>query len=272
MDQETGAALKERQRAVWSAGHYDAVAELIQDASDQLVEHLEIDDGQTVLDVACGTGNASVPAAERGARVSALDLTPKLIELARERASTAGLEIDFVEGDAENLPYDDGSFDRVMSVFGTMFAPDHGRTAAELVRVCAPGGRVGVCAWTPEGINGQMFATVGAHMPPPPPGFAPPSLWGNEEHVRELFAPSGGELGFERLFVDFEFDSTEDWTAFGEENLGPVTVAKAVLEPQGKWEKLRQELLELYNAANEGAGGAMRVPAEYLRTTVLMPG
>ena len=266
MDQ--GAAIKDGQRTMWSAGDYAAVAERIEGASTDLVDHLGIGEGHEVLDVACGTGNATIPAARTGARVSGLDLTPKLLEIARERAASEGLEIDFVEGDAEQLPYEDGSFDRVMSVFGTMFAPDHARTAAELVRVCRPGGTIGVCAWTPEGVNGRMFMTVGKYMPPPPPGFTPPGLWGNEDHIRELFGPSGAEPEFERRFVTFEYDSTEEWMEFGESNLGPVVMAKAALEPQGEWEALRSDLVALYEEANEGTDGAMKVRAEYLRTTV----
>ena len=144
-----------------------------------------------VLDVACGNGNATIPAAKTGATTTGLDLTPELLEAGREAAAEAGVEIDWVEGDAQDMPFDDASFDVVTSVFGCMFAPDQRRAAAEIARVLRPGGRMVVCAWTPEGNMGKMFMTVAAHRPPPPEGFQPPVLWGNEEHVRELFDGTG---------------------------------------------------------------------------------
>lgn len=264
--------IKERQRAMWSAGDYADIATMIESASAELLERLGVESGQDLLDVACGTGNASIPAAERGAAVTGLDLTPKLVELARERAVAAGVEVQFIEGDAENLPFDDGSFDRVTSVFGAMFAPDQQRTADELVRVCRPGGRIGFCAWTPEGLNGRFFATIGTHLPPPPPDFTPPILWGSEERVRELLAGAGVEPEFERRSVHFEDESVEHWMDYSESVLGPVVMAKAALEPEGRWEPARAELASLYEEANESTDGSLRVEAEYLMTIVDLPG
>jgi ubiquinone/menaquinone biosynthesis C-methylase UbiE len=263
--------LKERQRATWTAGDFAEIAKRIETPSLELLDAIGVGDGMTLLDVACGTGNAAIPAAARGAAVTGLDLTPKLLEVARKRAAAEDVEVTLVEGDAENLPFDDDSFDRVTSVFGAMFAPDHGRAAAELVRVCRPGGTVGFCAWTPQGMNGRMFATVGSHMPPPPEGFQPPILWGEENHVRDLLAPLGVEPAFERLTVAFEADSVEEWLATSERDLGPMVMAKAALEPEGKWEALRGDLASLYESHNEATDGSMRAQAEYLMTTVRVP-
>ena len=256
---------------MWGTGNFHAVSEKISTAGEQLVEAAGIEPGHDVLDVGCGTGNATIPAAQRGARMTGLDLTPKLVEIARERAAAEGLEIEIVEGDAENLPYDDDSFDRVMSVFGTMFAPDQQRTADEMLRVCRPGGRIGFCAWTPEGLNGRMFGTIGAHMPPPPEGFMPPVLWGSEDRVRELFASAGAEPEFTRETVVFEEESIERWLDEGERTLGPMVMAKKALEAEGKWDTVRADLEAIYEEANESDDGTMHAPAEYLMTTLRLP-
>ena len=158
-----------------------------------------IEAGQRVLDVAAGTGNAAIRAAERGADVTASDLTPELLEAGRAVAERDGLELDWVEADAEHLPFEDGSFDVVMSSIGAMFAPHHQAVADELVRVCRPGGTIGLLSWTPEGMLGALFRTMGPFMPPPPPGAQPPPLWGSEDHLRGLF---GGTVGWDALERD----------------------------------------------------------------------
>jgi ubiquinone/menaquinone biosynthesis C-methylase UbiE len=263
--------LKERQKQTWDAGDFDKIARRIATPSLDLLDALEVGAGSTLLDIACGTGNAVVPAAERGARVTGLDITPKLLEVARARAAEAGVEVELVEGDAENLPFEDAAFDRVSSVFGTMFAPDHARAAAEAVRVCRPGGTVGFCAWTPEGLNGRMFAVVGSHMPPPPEGFQPPVLWGVEDHMRDLLAPTGAEPRFERRSVTWEAASAEEWMQEAERWLGPAVMAKAALEPEGKWEALRGDLVSLFESYNEATDGTLRAQAEFLMTTAERP-
>jgi ubiquinone/menaquinone biosynthesis C-methylase UbiE len=264
--------LKERQKKTWTAGNFAEIAKRIETPSLDLIEQIGVSEGTELLDVACGTGNVVIPAAERGAKATGLDITPKLVEIARARAAEVGVEVEIVEGDAENLPYGDDSFDRVTSVFGTMFAPDHARAASELVRVCRPGGVVGFIAWTPQGLNGRMFGLVGSYMPPPPEGFQPPVLWGEEAHVRDLLEPFGVEPRFERRSVDFEDDSIEAWIESGERDLGPMVMAKAALEPQGKWDALRGDLFSLYASYNEATDGRMRTPAEYLMTTFEVPG
>ena len=259
----------ERQKAMWTAGDFADVAKTIVSASEAAVAAVSPRPGETLLDVACGTGNASLIAAGRGAKVTGLDLTPKLVGIARERAAEAGLEIEFVEGNAQELPYADASFDSAVSVFGSMFAPDHAATAAELVRVVRPGRRLAVAAWTPQGLNGQMFGVTAKHLPPPAPGFQPPVLWGAEEHVRRLFA--GCEVRFERHAVAVDADSAEDWLAYGERAIGPLVLARQALEPQGRWEALRSDLRALYEAANTAADGSYHAEAEYLLTVAITP-
>jgi len=263
--------IKEGQRMMWTAGDYPELARTIESVAEQVVERARAKAGDKLLDVATGSGNVAIPAALAGAEVTGLDLTPKLLDVARERAAEAGVQIAFVEGDAEELPFDDRSFDRVTSCFGVMFAPRQDLAASELVRVARPGGRIVVAAWTPEGLTGRMFKTVGSYMPPPPPELTPPIMWGSEEHVRSLFAASGAELSFERQHVTFEHDSPEGWLEYNEKVLGPTILAKKALEPQGKWDALREELVKLYSDGNETDDGGFRARAEYLLTVAQLP-
>jgi ubiquinone/menaquinone biosynthesis C-methylase UbiE len=265
------AGFKQAQRKTWSSGDYPDVARLIESGAERLVAAADVQAGQDVLDVATGSGNVALLAAQRGANVIGLDLTPELFVAARRRAADAGVEIEWVEGDAEELPYHDASFDRVLSAFGAMFAPRHEVAAAELVRVAKPGGAIAVAAWTPDGTNGQMFKTVGAHLPPPPPELQPPSLWGDEQHIRSLFEPHGVELEFERAKVVFEDESIEAWLDYGEEKLGPMVMARAALEPQGKWDALRADLQALYERENVSTDGSFRAEPEYLITVGRLP-
>jgi SAM-dependent methyltransferase len=265
-------AIKQGQRMMWTAGDYPELAQTIASAGELVAERAQAKAGDTLLDVATGSGNVAIPAALAGAQVTGLDLTPKLLEVARERAAEAGVQIEFVEGDAEELPFDDRSFDRVTSCFGVMFAPRHVLAAGQLVRVARPGARIVVAAWTPEGLNGRMFKAVGSYMPPPPPELQQPVMWGVESHVRELFADSGAELEFERTDVTFEAESPEKWFEYNERVLGPTIMAKAALEPQGKWDALREDLVKLYSDANEADDGSMRVRAEYLLSVAVLPG
>jgi SAM-dependent methyltransferase len=263
--------IKQGQRMMWTAGDYPDLARTIATVGELVAERAQAQAGTSLLDVATGSGNVAIPAALAGADVTGLDLTPKLLEVARERAAEAGVEIVFVEGDAEDLPFDDRSFECVTSCFGVMFAPRHDVAAAELVRVAKPGARIVIAAWTPEGLNGRMFKTVGSYMPPPPPELEPPVMWGNEDHLRGLFVEHGAELAFERHMVTYEHESPETWFEYNERVLGPTIMAKAALEPQGKWEALRGELIALYTDANEADDGTMRVRAEYLLTVAQLP-
>jgi SAM-dependent methyltransferase len=213
----------------------------------------------------------AIPAATLGASVTGLDLTPELLEVARRRATDAGVQVSWIEGDAEELPFQNATFDRVTSCFGVIFAPRHQRTAGELARVARPGATIAFTAWTPEGLNGQMFKVLGSHMPPPPPEMQSPLLWGNEEHVRSLFAGSGIELTFERHMATFTHESPQGWVQYNERVLGPTIMAKAALEPQGKWDALRDDLINLYMERNEAQDGSLCVSAEYLLTVGRVP-
>jgi SAM-dependent methyltransferase len=258
--------LTQRQKAVWSAGDWVAIAPTIADASSVVVEKLGVDRGHDYLDVATGNGTAAILGAKRGARATGLDFVPRWVEAATERAAAEGVEATFVVGDAQDLPFDDDSFDRVSSVFGTMFAPDQERAAAELVRVCRPGGVIAVAAWTPEGLNGRMFMTLGKYMPPPPEGFKPPILWGTDERVHELFA--GHDVQTERVMLTSEYEDFDAFVELWEGTLGPVVTARQVLEPEGKWAAAREEVHAIYKDANQLQPPAIRTSAEYLLTTV----
>lgn len=262
---------KQGQRLMWSTGDYPDIAKMIQEAADAVVESSGVQPDELVLDVATGSGNVAVVAAGAGARVTGLDLTPELLDVARARASEAGLSIEWVEGDAEKLPYADDTFDRVTSCFGVMFAPRHEVAARELARVARPGATVSFAAWTPEGITGRMFRTVASHMPPPPPELIPAVMWGNEDHVRSLFADTGAELAFERRAVMFVHDSPDSWVEYQSRTLGPAILARGALEPQGRWEDLRQDLVDLYSDGNEAEDGTLRAPGEYLISVATMP-
>jgi SAM-dependent methyltransferase len=265
------AAFKQVQRNIWSAGDYPDIAHRIESAAERLVEAADVGARHEVLDVATGSGNVAIVCAQRGANVTGLDLTPELFEAARRRAAAANVRCEWIEGDAEELPFPDDSFDRVLSTFGTMFAPRHERAAAELVRVCRPGGTIAVAAWTPEGGNGQMFKTVASHMPPPPPELKPPTMWGNEEYMRNLFGPLGVDLSFARHNVIFEAESPEAWLEYNERVLGPMVVARAALEPQGRWDPLHSDLLDLYRSLNLNRDGSFRAEGEYLVTVARVP-
>jgi SAM-dependent methyltransferase len=252
------AELKQRTRATWAAGDFPAVARrALWPVGERLVRRVGIGRDEDVLDVACGTGNAAVRAAQAGGRVTGVDLTPELFEAAGREADAAGVSVDWVEGDAEALPFPDASFDVVLSTFGVMFAPRHAVAAAELARVLRPGGRLGLCNWTPEGAQGQLFRALAEFAPGPPPPFAqPPLMWGAEPHVRELFAGTGLDLEFERDTVQSApFPSAQESFDWGAEAFGPMVMLRPLLEQQGRWAELRERMLP-FLAANE--------PAEYL--------
>jgi ubiquinone/menaquinone biosynthesis C-methylase UbiE len=264
--------IKEGQKAMWTAGDYGEVAQRIASVGEHVAQRAGAGRGIELLDVATGTGNVSIPAALAGAAVTGLDLTPKLLEEQGERAHEAGVEVTLVEGDAEELPFDDDSFDRVTSCFGVMFAPRHKVAAGELVRVARPDGTIVVAAWTPEGIVGRLFRLTSSFMPPPPEGFQPPVMWGTEDHVRGLFEGSGAELSFEPRTVTFEGASVEAWIERDERILGPALMAKTALEQQGRYEEMRSQLFELHEDVNEAQDGSFKAEAAYLVTVAKLPG
>jgi ubiquinone/menaquinone biosynthesis C-methylase UbiE len=256
--------VKQSHRAMWAAGDYGSLAPLIWEVGAHVVSATGAGPGDEVLDVACGTGNAAIQAAQAGATVTGLDLTAELLEGARAGATEAGVAAEWVEGDAEALPFEDASFDVVVSTFGCMFAPRHAVVAAELARVLRPEGRLGVCAWTPEGAIGDFFATVGSHMPPPPPVVEPPLRWGVQEHVEETFAGTGVDLEFARESVRFRFPSVEDAVTMYEAKFGPIVKARELLEPQGTWQALRDDLGAMFARQSAPDGDGVVSDAEYL--------
>jgi len=253
---------KARNRASWSAGDYDRIAELIWPVGEVVVEAAAVEPGIDVLDVAAGTGSAAVRAAARGANVVAADLTPELFDAGRRRAEQAGVEItEWVEADVEALPFEDASFDRVVSSFGAIFAPRHKVAADELVRVLRPGGTLVMSAWLRRSFGGRLFETLGRHLPKPPESVDPPVLWGDEGHVRRML---GGVLllAFENRSVDFSFPTIDEMVAEYEAVFGPLVQARATLGSE-KYDGLVRDLRVLVEHFDVGEGEA-RIPAEYL--------
>ena len=259
--------LKDVHRATWAAGDYAAVAEHIDvEPSRDLLSRIAITPGQKVLDVATGTGNTALRAAAAGGHVTGLDLTPELFRTARQRAASTHLDVIWVEGDAEDLPFDNDSFDHVLSVFGVQFAPRHAVAAAELIRVCRPGGDIAMINWTPTGAIGELFKIVASYLPAPPPFAAPPPLWGDETHVRDLFDGSGVELTFDHGSNPWRFESADHWATFLETTYGPTLKARARLIGEGRWEACRAEIVAAAERRNEATDATLLLPAEYLIT------
>jgi SAM-dependent methyltransferase len=241
-------ALKTKHRAVWASGNYAAVVnDLVSELGPILVEATEIKPGDLVLDVAAGTGNAAIPAARAGAQVVASDLTPELMEVGKKWAAEVGVQLTWETADAEALPYGDGLFDAVLSCVGVMFAPHHQASADELLRVCCPGGTIGLIAWTPTGFIGQMFATMKPYAPPPPPGAQPPPLWGDEDHVRELLGDRVEQLHTETRTVRVtHFATPEAFRDYFKTNYGPtISAYRAIADDPDRVVALDRDLAEL---------------------------
>jgi SAM-dependent methyltransferase len=261
------ADLKRVHRATWASGDYAAVAEVIDAVPPRhLLDTVGIAPSADVLDVATGTGNVALRAAAMGAQVIGLDLTPELFDTARRRAEWHDVVVDWMEGDAERLPFEDASFDRVLSAFGVQFAPRHEVVARELARVVRPGGRIGLVNWTPGGQVGELFKVMGRYLPAPPAFASPPPLWGDEAHVRALFEGTGVELEFTRGHNPWRFGSAEDYVAFMETNYGPTLKARERLTAEGRWEDCRAEILAMAERRNEDTNGRLLMQAEYLIT------
>lgn len=224
---------------VWSSGDFPDIAKMIEPASTAIVEGIGIGPGDKVLDIATGTGNLAIPAAKLGAEVVGLDLTPELLEVARERAAAEGVAVEWVEGDAEALDYPDNAFDHVVSAFGMIFAPRHELAAAEMTRVCRPGGNLAMTSWNSEGLNGSLFQVMGKHLPAPPEKMATMVDWGSPQYIIDHFAPHGVNMRVDQEFVEFKAASADAWVAYNEDKLGPMLMAKNALTPQGKWDALR---------------------------------
>jgi SAM-dependent methyltransferase len=258
--------LKGRHRAMWASGDYPSMVEtFLLPLGPQLVEACGIGSGMRVLDVAAGTGNASIPAAQRGASVTASDLTPELLEAGRRRAESSGVALEWVEADAEKLPFGDQSFDVVMSSIGAMFAPHHQDVADQLVRVCRPGGTIGLLSWTPEGMLGALFRTMGPFAPPPPPGAQPPPLWGSEDHLGELFGDRVEWRTMKREQLEITaFERARDYGEHFKARYGPTITARANAEKTGRGAEFDEALDRFCDEWNLGTADKARFEQEYL--------
>ena len=255
------AAIKQRQQQAWASGNFSVVAARIVLVAEQLAEAAALQPGWRVLDVATGSGNAAIAASRHGATVVGVDYVPALLEDARRRARAEWLDVEFVKGDAEALPFATDSFDAVMSVFGAMFAPDHERAAAELVRVTRPGGTIALASWTPDGFIGELFRTVARHVPPPA-GVRSPMLWGAEGHLRELFGDRIASLEVTERTYTWKFRSAEEFVDFFRRWYGPTLKAFAALEGAAR-DALEHDLVDLARGFNVNGGSTTAIPAAY---------
>jgi SAM-dependent methyltransferase len=270
VQQQADRELKAKHRALWASGDYAAVAaDLIPALGPELVRACGVRAGQRVLDVGAGSGNAAIPAAEQGAIVTASDLTPELLDTGRRLAAGRGVDLEWAVADAEALPFPDNHFDVVMSCVGAMFAPRHQAVADELVRVCRPGGTIGLINWTPEGFIGNLFRTMAPYAPPPPPGATPPPRWGDEQHVRELFGDRVTDLEMRRqeTVMDHSADPLE-FREYWKRNYGPtIAVYRFTAAQPDRVADLDRDFLEFLTAWNRGTGGRTAYDAEYLLVT-----
>ena len=260
------AALKTRQQGTWSSGDYAVVGTTLQIVGEQLCESLDVRAGQKVLDVAAGNGNASLAAARRWCNVVSTDYVPALLGRARERAAAERLKIEFQEADAEALPFPDGGFDAVMSTFGVMFTPDQDKAAAELIRVCRSGGKIGLANWTPDGFIGQVFKTIGKHLTPPA-GVKSPALWGTKARIDEMFGGDASSIQTESRHFVFRYRSPEHWLQVFKTYYGPLLKAFGALEPAAQM-ALTSDLTAQIERFNRSGDASMVVPSEYLEIVV----
>jgi ubiquinone/menaquinone biosynthesis C-methylase UbiE len=268
---EADRALKQKHRAMWASGDYPALAsELLPELGAILVEACRINSRQRVLDVAAGAGNAAIPAAMMGAKVVASDLTPELFDAGRHEAGDRGVELEWKEGDAEALPFGDDEFDTVISCLGVMFAPHHQAAADQLLRVCKPGGTIGLLSWTPEGFIGQMFAAMKPFAPPPPPGAQPAPLWGSEDHVRELLGERVTEVQARKQSLAVRsFHQPEDFVRYFKSHYGPtISVYKFIAGDGDRVKALDNALTELAESFGDAHGDSpFQMEWEYLLFT-----
>jgi ubiquinone/menaquinone biosynthesis C-methylase UbiE len=268
---EADRALKQKHRAMWASGDYPALAsELLPELGAILVEACGINSRQRVLDVAAGSGNAAIPAAMMGAKVVASDLTPELFDAGRHQAADRGVELEWKEGDAEALPFGDDEFDTVISCLGVMFAPHHQAAADELLRVCKPGGTIGLLSWTPEGFIGKMFAALKPFAPPPPPGAQPAPLWGSEDHVRGLLGERVTDVQARKQSLAVRsFHQPEDFVRYFKSHYGPtISVYKFISEDGDKVKELDRALTELAESFGDAHGDSpFQMEWEYLLFT-----
>lgn len=261
------AAIKARQQAAWASGDFAIIGVTLQIVGETLAEAADIRAGESVIDVAAGNGNASLAAAHRMARVTSTDYVPALLEKGRARAAAEELDIAFQVADAENLPYGDGSFDVALSTFGVMFAPDHRRSAGELLRVVRAGGRIGLASWTPDSFVGQLFKLVGKAVPPPA-GLMSPLLWGTEAYLGELFGEASADIRTARRSFTFRYASAAHWLQVFRDYYGPVNKAFGALDSNGQAD-LEREILALLERTNTDGSASMVVPSDYLEAVIV---
>jgi SAM-dependent methyltransferase len=254
-------AVKAKQQATWSSGNYAVIGTTLQIVGESLCEAVDVTAGSQVLDVAAGNGNASLAAARRGCHVTATDYVEELLAGAARRAEADGLPLVTQAADAENLPFEDGTFDSILSTFGVMFVPNPQRAAEEMIRVCRPGGKIGLANWTPEGFIGRMFKVVGAHVPPPA-GVPSPLQWGTEDRLQELFGTEA-DVAITRKHFVFRYTSADDFFDTFITYYGPTLKAWGALDEAGR-ESFRSQLVALANECNRDTTGALAVPSEYL--------
>ncbi len=259
-------ALKTRQQAAWSSGDYAVIGTTLQLVGEQLAEACDLRWDERVLDVAAGNGNATLAAARRGAQVTSTDYVASLLDRGAERARAERLEVTFQAADAEALPFADASFDAVLSTFGVMFAPDHAKSASEMARVCRPGGRIGLANWTPEGFIGQVFKTLGRHLPPPA-GVQPPSLWGVQAHLQSLFGDRAAKIAVTPRVFNFRYRSAAHFIEVFRTWYGPMHKAFAALPAAGA-QALEADLAELINRLNRAGAGSLVVPSDYVEVVI----
>src|SRR3954453_10401074 len=255
-------AVTQVQQQVWSQGDFAKIGIAGQMVAEQLCEAVDLLPGQRLLDVACGAGNGAIAACRRNAEGVGLDYVPELLQRGRERAAAEGFEIEFVEGDAQALPFEDGAFDVVLSTFGAMFAPDQEKTASELLRVCRPGGKIGMANWPPRGLVGGGVFKVTAEHAAPPPGVPSPVVWGTEDRLRELFGDAVSQLSVNQRFWVFRYASPEAWLEFFKTFFGPMITAFERVGDDGA-AALENDLLEVTRSANRAGDAALVAPAEY---------
>ncbi|HJS38957.1 MAG TPA: class I SAM-dependent methyltransferase [Burkholderiales bacterium] len=260
------AAVKTRQQATWATGNYAVVGTTLQIVGESLCEALDLRPRSRVLDVAAGNGNATLAAARRFADVTSTDYVSSLLEAGRARAQAEGHSIRFQEADAENLPFAEASFDAVLSTFGVMFTPDQDKAAAELARVCRPGGRIGLANWTPESFIGQLFKTIGKYVPPAP-GLKSPALWGTKARLEELFGRTAKDIRATSRHFVFRYRSPEHWLEVFRTYYGPVNKTYAALDA-GRQAELTRDILALIEHGNRSGDGTMVLPCEYLEVVV----
>jgi SAM-dependent methyltransferase len=260
-------AIKAKQQVTWASGDFAVIGTTLQIVGELLAESADIRAGERVLDVAAGNGNATLAAARRFARVTSTDYVPTLLANGAARAAAEGLDVQFQVADVEALPFANATFDAALSTFGQMFAPDHRKTASELLRVVRGGGRIGMANWTPEGFVGDLFKLVGKHLPPPA-GVQPAALWGTEPHIVLLFGRDAADIRCVRRMFNFRYASPQHWVQIFRDFYGPVHKAFAALDAVGR-ERLEEDLVELLRRLNVAGPGSLVVPGEYLEVVIV---